>query len=590
MDKQRPNKIKHSFEQQHDDAFLEQHLPAGLWDQLSDHLDQAPPIETEGHTVKESFETQYDEAALDEALPNTLWSQIAHELDRPEGHTVKDSFEQQAAPEVPNAVWNAVEEHLEIETVWKKIRTVLDRRTQARYWREKALQISLVCLALLWVRSCEWHWNPVQTPDPARPAATTTTAPLAANSSTTAPLNNASTPKSPAPVIAPNQGTAGQKNLPATAVETVAAQASNPLADANGQAEARPSRTTTSPTQTQGTVVSEPTNPRPAAPTLPSQNSTRPTGNPEAATNNTASAAVPEAISPQIPIVAEAPTTPETNAASKETDAPKQVGAQTTTPVETTQSVAQSATPEMESAPNPAVGPLLVAAALPDQLTTTVEPSLVTSTTTLANKATPKHHWEVGLQAKVSTSLFWGNFTAKALEASSMTTTEIQTTAGLGIVAAWHWSHRDAFLLTAHPSINSRQYFGGYTTEGRYYHQQLTLTHAEGTMSYQRTLWQKHLWRAQSSRLYARAQYNFSHLTRGEERLNDELVETTQQYQRWQHSMGLALGISQQIHHWVIDIGAYGNYGLSTMSPTGTTWEDSRLINWGGYLGLRYRL
>lgn len=158
------------------------------------------------------------------------------------------------------------------------------------------------------------------------------------------------------------------------------------------------------------------------------------------------------------------------------------------------------------------------------------------------------------------------------------------------MVVALHWSHRDALLLTAHPLVTSRQSFGGYTPQGRYYRQQLHLTHAEGAFSYQRTLWQGSILPAQLSRVYARASYQLSHLTRGEEWVNDELLETTAYYQRWQHSAGLSLGVSQQIQRWVIDLGAYGNWGLSTMSADQAPWSDSRVVSWGGYVGLRYQL
>lgn len=570
MDKHRPNKISKSFEEQHDEAFFDAQLP-DLWGAISNELDQATPAE--GHTIKESFETQHDDQTIEEALPTLLWSNIAEQLDRPEGHIVKESFEALDSPEPSNAIWQAVETQLEIESVWKNIRNILDQRTRLRYWRDKLIQVSLVALALLWIRGCYPDYPPIE---PTEPVATTTPKPLAAAQPTSPSQHTGTT------ALKDQLGTTKhhpEPTAPAISQPTVA----NTTATASND-----------PTLAQAQPATS--NQEPSNNALRSTNAPATTGTQPALPNTMATAAA----TPNHFVENTVATTSATDATTRTVKEPSPTASESAQRRPTmTQLLAAipMATPtpwepQLITAPQeriPVEGPLLTGA----EPTTPLENGLVEPVIeqlAARHHHTPIHRWEVGLETRLSNSLLWGEATTKAMEATSMTSTQMQTLASVGMVVAWHWSHRDALLLTAHPAVNSQQHFGGYTNEGRYYWQQIRLTRAEGTFSYQRTLWRGNFWHGQTSRLYARALYHFSHLTKGEEYINDELIETTSTYQRWQHSAGLALGISQQIHRWAIDLGAQSTCGLSTMSQGGNAWSDSRLVTWGAYVGLRYRL
>lgn len=588
MDKPLRNKIAQSFEQQYDDAFLEDHLPKGLWDEIADGLnDLSLP---EGHSIKASFEEQHDDAFLEVALPAELWDQIERDLDTsvlPEGHSVKTSFEEQAPPPVPNAVWRVIEEELEITSVWTNIKHVLDQRTRFRYWREKAVQSSLLVLALLWMRGC--HWEASYDPTPS-------THPIAVQ-----------TPQGSFAVV-PNVSSESKVQLPTatspaeTAIFSIAQQDIDNNATteiksfvrdevegnealANRLLSKKQPLTTTQNTATVRENSTGSTEPANSSNTGPTHLITR--LRKDVPTKEMVDAA--KVIGEQLFQPSKQPTTVLTPVGI-----PFSRPALTTPPVSIVP-FSEYKTHSVVTTTQPVVAATVEGLSLePLGLPTHLDNPYLLFPDSEASIARQYHgstmRWEMGLQARLSGSLFWGETTAKAMDATSMTTTEVQMTAGVGLVAAWHWSHCDALILSAHPSVSSRQYFGGYTSEGRYYHQQLTLTHAEGLFSYQRTLWRGCLLQEMPTRLYARVHYQLSHLTRGEELLNDERVEITQSYQRWQHSAGAALGISHQFRRWVLDVGGYGSYGLSSVSTHSNPIADSRLIQWGGYVGVRYVL
>lgn len=511
MDKHRLNKINKSFDEQYDDAFLDAHLP-DLWGAISEGLEGVPI--SEGHTIKDSFEAEYDDANIEAALPTTLWATITQELNRPEGHTIKDGFEGVDSPEPANSIWYAVEEELEIESVWKNIRCFLDQRTQAHYWRDRLVKVSLVALALLWIRGCYSDYQPVE---PIQPVTITTSQPLAAHS-----------------MGGENQANDGRQIVQTTTIEDAQQQfqtvskVGNTVVHTTTSTPQQPHETPTTTNNTTDIVESSPNHYPDLTQFLSHLSTPLPTlWEPSLATD----------LHRNIPVVG-------------------------------------SWLEGIE-------GEIVADKKLVEPVIAQIE---------VKSNEIPMHRWEIGGETRLSNSLLWGETTTKAMDATSMISMQMQTLASVGMVLAWHWSHRDALLLTAHPSVNSQQYFGGYSNEGRYYWQQIRLTRAEGTFSYQRTLWRGNFWNGQTSRLYARALYHFSHLTKGEERINDELIETTFTYQRWQHSAGLALGASQQIHRWSIDVGAHSTCGLSTMSQSAMPWNDSRLVTWGGYIGLRYHL
>lgn len=554
MDKRRLNKINKSFDQQYDDAFLNAQLP-DLWGVISEGLEQAPT--SEGHTIKDSFEGEHDDVSIEAALPTTLWATIAQGLHRSEGYTIKDSFEGGDSPELTNSIWYAVKEELEIESVWKNIQHFLDRRTQVYYWRDRLVQVSLVTLALLWIRGCYSDFRPI---DPIQPVATTIAQPLAVHSMGTQLNDSHEAPSAIA--LAPQN--------------TLSTMEPNVSALKGDEHSLNPS------------VVQQRFQTVPLASTLYS-----------------ALKLGDKAVRKALPISQQPH---KTSVATNEVFSTLPRATDNTTTIvepalnnrpEQTQVLSHLSTPQPTPwganwgtdlhSHTPVVGPWLAEI---ESETVAKEVLVEPVITPIKAKSTqtPIHRWEIGLEARLSNSLLWGETTKKAMKTTSMTSTEMQTLASLGMVLTWHWSHRDALLLAVHPSVNSQQYFRGYNNEGRYYWQQIRLTRAEATFSYQRTLWRGNLWHGQTSRLYVRALYHFSHLTRGEERINDELIETTSTYQRWQHSAGLALGISQKIHRWSIDVGANSTCGLSTMSQSGTPWCDSHLVTWGGYIGLRYHL
>jgi len=159
MDKlNKSNKLRESFENQNP----EEQLPEFIWDNVKKELESSPLASTAKETNK--IQTSFEGGFEKEVLPVFLWEDIVGELDATSTldtdeiatNKIKSSFESNVQDKLPTHLWDSVEDKLEIETVWKKVHKALNQRTRKRYWQEKGMQLSLVVLAMLWLRGCDF--------------------------------------------------------------------------------------------------------------------------------------------------------------------------------------------------------------------------------------------------------------------------------------------------------------------------------------------------------------------------------------------------------------------------------------------------
>jgi hypothetical protein len=198
-------------------------------------------------------------------------------------------------------------------------------------------------------------------------------------------------------------------------------------------------------------------------------------------------------------------------------------------------------------------------------------------------------HIEFGMEARVRGTVLLGNMTTEAMESTSMMKTKLMPTVAVGVNLAWYFTRNDALVVALHPLAASRQYFGGYTEKGRYYHKEIKLSYFDIEAAYQRTLFHYNDFGALPSTVYARVSYGFGYLNKGETVLNGMATDETTLYNNTNHNFGLSLGNTHRLRRWVVDYGIYGQLGVSTIHLQQPA-NYSHLLGVGAYLGLRYSL
>lgn len=592
MDKSQHSKLTKVFEQAAEQEAQANPLPEQLWQNIAQELSTTPPVES-GKRIQKAFEEQSTPALP----PVDLWGNIAEGLNQ---NKVKESFEGQTVPAAPAAVWEDIEQQLEIETVWKKIHKALDKRSNWLYWREKAVQGSLVLLVLLWLRGCDWGEQPqppvVSTPVAiaAKKAPTKATTLVGTNNNNKQSTTNKKITDAEMKTL---PSTVGQ--VPSIAKKTTPTTRTNPATRASRSSEQIAVKHKT--VEQIGSTTQE--KERTASLAIAKE-----------AVNSFEGQDLPAAKKKPLPI-AEVFMQPKEAIGStpiNALEATDNVGQQKTlhttnlstaaantsidTPLEFSKEGTNNKNNTVAQAPVLMLQNRLIDAAKVPTVPTPKEvnnPSIVALEAIDLQRIQLEHqqqtHIEFGIQGRILGTVLLGNMTTEAMERSSMVKTRVLPTGSVGANLAWYFTRNDAVIVALYPMANSRQYFGGYTEEGRYYNKEIKLSYFDVEAAYQRTLWHYNDFGVLPSSFYARVSYGFGYLNKGETILDGMVIDETVVYNKTNHSLGLALGNTHQIKRWVIDYGIYGRTGLSTLHRQQPT-DYRHLLGVGAYLGLRYSL
>jgi hypothetical protein len=204
-------------------------------------------------------------------------------------------------------------------------------------------------------------------------------------------------------------------------------------------------------------------------------------------------------------------------------------------------------------------------------------------------KTKPKPRSELGLIGKLGSSILIGATTSKALELTSMVKTRILPATGFGMSFNYFINDYNSFYVHVFPFVSTKQYFGGYSREGRFYNKEIKINYFEFFIGYQRNLVNYHVLDKKSS-LYIRTDYSLGYLSKSEEQLNKQSVNNLTKYQDIDHRIGLSLGSRHQINHIIVDYGLNGYLSLAPSLKAHPDISTSNTLIFGAYVGIYYTL
>ena len=204
-------------------------------------------------------------------------------------------------------------------------------------------------------------------------------------------------------------------------------------------------------------------------------------------------------------------------------------------------------------------------------------------------KTKPKPRSELGLIGKLGSSILIGATTSKALELTSMVKTRILPATGFGMSFNYFINDYNSFYVHVFPIVSTKQYFGGYSREGRFYNKEIKINYFEFFIGYQRNLVNYHLLDKKSS-LYLRTDYSLGYLSKSEEQINKQSVNNLTKYQDIDHRIGLSLGSRHQINHIIVDYGLNGYLSLAPSLKAHPDISTSNTLIFGAYVGIYYTL
>jgi hypothetical protein len=607
--KQPKNKIGESFEQHLPD----ESVPDFIWNNISNTLDNSKIPAESTKKIKASFEDGFEE----DALSPLLWNGIQSSLDQSStlssstepNNKIKTSFEAGHQDLLPEDLWENVENKLEIEGVWQRVRKGLNKRAKRRYWQEKGIQFSILVMAILSLRGCDLGEGQ-------------SSSPIANQSSTSAKVNLQL--QQPSPVSTTNSNPATANTTGSKAIPTSTSSKNNLLeqpyafnSNNNTFSEfLKPPYLTNSIATSPIFATNTTTNPT-FVETKLEQQYVNHKENSNSTKNNATLDNAPIAYNKE----GNTSNNYQTNTTGQNKASSTSNKANNTAPAEVlpTKAVANNNS-NNSIIQNTLASKSATSSNKPlDKTTTTLKPSqeLLSQTAisiltgqvfidstidqlyafqihNVENKKKHNIRFELGVNGKVGTSLLLGNTTNRAMETTSMVKTKIRAAGGIGILFDCYLTANDAIVFGAYPLSNSQQYFGGYTNEGRYYHKEVKLAYFDFTLGYQRTLFHYNDFGRVPSSIYARLDYGLGYLSKSEEIINGLAAELGDSYKKINHNIGLTIGNTHRINRFVIDYGIYSNIGLSSVlnisSSGSNSVEYSNLATMGGYIGLRYML
>lgn len=201
-----------------------------------------------------------------------------------------------------------------------------------------------------------------------------------------------------------------------------------------------------------------------------------------------------------------------------------------------------------------------------------------------------KIRFEMGLISRGGTSLFVGENLNKAFNSKNPSAVNLCPTGAVGLMFNYHFNLNDAVVLGVYPYATAEQCFRTSTLNGTYDHKVADLSFFDMTIGYQRTLAHYNTLGKAPSRIYTRLDVGIGYLTSEKTTVNDELVQMPNLYNKWNVSLGLALGSTHEIDQLVIDYGFFGDMGITDLVTLANTsvFQPAKLLNVGVYVGVRY--
>lgn len=588
--KQKDNKIGESFEKQP----LEEQLPESIWEGIANALD-AQPTKESTEKIKTSFENGFDE----EPLPD-LWGTITNQLEGQVGtnNKIKSSFENIQQGELPQNIWENVENQLEIEAVWERVYKALNKRTKKRYWQEKGIQLGIAALAVLSLRGCGIGETFMSLPVAQQVQERT----VVEQVKTTTPLAESSI---------------GNNLLTQEAVKSIP-ECKN---QENTEKQVYRLNQLTTPVQHKkiNSSVEQPTQVTPMSLeiTLGDKEKANHKDNlpnelliETPKTKTTVGKKYEDLEISNAPVTSLVTKGHNKKALSNTSFEQTQLDHSLWTPIAAVQLSKLPNNTLKEYMNNPlflsseALTTSIAQTSISERKLLAIQPTAITDSNIYALKAVviesmsekqrPSLRFELGLNAQVGTSLLLGGAMQEAMEETSMSTTEIEPNASLGVALDCYLSANDAISLGVYPFSNTRQHFEGYTSEGRYYNKEIKLSYVDISLGYQRTLLHYNDFGTIPSSIYARLDYGFGYLSQGEEVVNEVSVNLGNTYNKINHHLGLSIGNTHRVQRVVINYGLSANMGISSVlnqnSAGGIQQDYTHLLNMGGYVGLRYAL
>ena len=566
-------------------------------------------IDQRMNKLRESFENYSNS----EQVPEFLWDNLKEELNEISAgrnevnNKIKSSFELVTPVQDFGDLWPDVENRLEVETVWKKVRKKLKRRTRLRYWQEKSMQLGIAALAVFWVRGCG-------VPE------SFTTSPYVHTIS----LNEAYVVDKDDKVIVTeyvselkeNKGHFLTKTKEKTPFDDKLSVNTDDVVnnEKSGQNLTENNTSTGSNKQNSITVFTEKTEPFSSAGESDKSNIVQK----ETGIKQNYEKEEPfNSLNPDV-VISKSAERANSQKVRNGNDS-KNYDFETLSPY----SWLVYENNNVEIAPSPLRFIALydnkkvfeIAKSEDNFLPESIETKKFfksTSLTTLQclsvghedssifeiqnfhveNVVSPKIRkirFELGINGKLGTSLLLGDATYKAMETTSMLKTKIRASGGIGIMFNCFVSRNDAFVLGLYPYISTQQYFGGYSREGRFYHKEIKLNYFDFTIGYQRVLFHYNEYKGAPSSVYARVDYGFGYLSKGEEIIDSNITAADDMYRKINHRMGLSIGNRHQINRIVLDYGISCSVGVSSVMNGYSVVPasgQSNLMRVGGYLGL----
>jgi hypothetical protein len=658
MDKlKKTNKLRESFQ----NNLPEEQLPDFIWDNVKKELNNSSmvPPSDKMNKIQKSFEGGFEK----EVLPTSLWEDIVGDLDavstldadQTTKNNIKSSFENNMQDKLPSHLWGSVQDKLEVETVWKKVRKALNQRTRKRYWQEKGIQLSLVVLAMLWLRGCDVGGT-FTTQPVAYPYQTTELA--ASNPGNNNFSNKNITPRAEQKVDINNLSNRiinskvkvttfvvasieAKKKSKTEARVTVASDrsktATNEVLDSetkvgNIQLVAKDKVDDSEEKDIDLQHKKEVTTVKAAAVAVIIAFEEKVTKEAQteliAKSNVTASFfdesylkdnAVIKTTTAEITKIVTREKVADQNKGNEErypeivlnskefsvsTESPQNSTAVTNSIIEIISIDAPITSNHLEeTTKTELVEPVYIKKQLPQNMLSFLLGGIIEDSSiveiqhfhieNIAAKRKSSIRFEIGLIGKVGTSLLLGKATDRAMESTSTLKTQIRPAGGVGVMVNCYLTPNDAIVLGAYPFSTSQQYFGGYTTEGRFYHKEIKLSYFDFSFGYQRILFHYNDFGVIPSSVYARIDYGFGYLTKGDEIINGASIEASDSYNKINHSLGLALGNTHKIKRFVVDYGLSASLGVTSVingNSTTPVVNQSNLMRMGGHIGLRYML
>ena len=514
--------------------------------------------------IKDSFE----QVSIDDSLPN-LWDNISKELARTATTSestkkIKDSFASIQHNEAVELFWDSIESRLEVDKAWSGINNSLEKHSKFKRFRKRTIQLSMALLVLLWLRTCTPEYNyPTNfiLSDQTKSTITKNT-----------PQEQSSS--SPRQSTLPHSQLELPKTLLAEEVPIIKKRAT--ISEISlGKRQKIASKNSASSEQElinrQEILLKTPISEHP--------NFSHKT---ELSTART-SVAIAEN-NQDNPILSAASETNNSNVSIKQLPDSKLILQ--------TNSINPLNRSSLALNNKDAFVQIQLADAKQELKINHIDKldSLILATRAVKIKRmSGKSHLEFGLIGKLGSSILMGTTTSKALELTSMVKTKILPAGGIGMSLSYFLDRNNSFYTQLFPFVSTRQYFGGYSSDGRFYDKEIKMNYIELFVGYQRTLIHYNLWN-QNASLYVRADYSLGYLSKTEEQINQRSTQSINKYQAIDHRLGLSVGTRYQIKHIVIDYGINGYLSLEPSLRAQANFSTSNTLIFGAYLGVSYLL